>query len=102
MLSATVRPLPHIDENEDESPNFRSSSARGLFDAGTVVWDKKNPMLGQRASQPKHEYIIWRAGTQGPIYLRGAAFREIIEKAKQIISEQGGVTALAAKNSRSG
>ena len=51
--------LCHIDENEYER-------LRMLFDrydmdnAGTVIWDKRNPMTGGSGIAVQHEYVIWR------------------------------------------
>lgn len=46
----------HIDENEYESLDILFSDC-GYLDHGTLVWDKKNPMLGRKGIATQHEYI---------------------------------------------
>ena len=59
MLSKDGSYLCHIDENEYERLQL-------LFDqlstpnAGTIVWDKRNPMNAGSGIAKQHEYIIWR------------------------------------------
>lgn len=80
----------HIDENEYESL-YQILSTIGLPDAGTIVWDKKNPMLGRKGIATQHEYVIWRGWSDGPIYLGSTSVRKILSAAKNIISKHGGV-----------
>lgn len=49
----------HIDENEYERLNVLFDS-HNLIPHGTIIWDKKNPMLGRKGLATQHEYIIER------------------------------------------
>ena len=80
----------HIDENEYESL-YQILNTIGLPDAGTIIWDKKNPMLGRKGIATQHEYVIWRGWCDGPIYLGSTSVRQILSAAKNIISNHGGV-----------
>jgi len=80
----------HIDENEYEVL-YQIFDLIGLPDAGTIVWDKKNPMLGRKGIATQHEYVIWRGWCDGPIYLGSTSVRQILSAAKTIISKHGGV-----------
>ena len=52
--------LCHIDENENERLHVACDDLL-LPNAGTLVWDKKNPMLGRKGVATQHEYVLWRA-----------------------------------------
>ena len=80
----------HIDENEYEAL-FQLFEKLGLPNAGTIVWDKKNPMLGRKGIATQHEYIIWRGGADGVIYLRNTSVQKILKAASDIIAKHGGV-----------
>jgi adenine-specific DNA-methyltransferase len=60
--------------------------------AGTIVWDKKNPMLGRKGVATQHEYVIYRAWDESPIYLRSPNIAIILKKAQSLIGQYGGVT----------
>ena len=90
MLNAEASYMCHIDENEYENL-FLLFEGSGLPNAGTVVWDKKNPMLGRKGIATQHEYVIWRGWCDGPIYLGSTSIRQILSAAKSIISKHGGV-----------
>lgn len=82
--------LCHIDENEYE----RLQMMLDLFalpNAGTIIWDKKNPMLGRKGIATQHEYIVWRGYEEGSIYLNAANSKLITDTAKSIIAQNGGV-----------
>ena len=80
----------HIDENEYEKLHLLCTRL-GLPDGGTIVWDKKNPMLGRKGVATQHEYVLWRTSLDSPIYLRSANVQRILDKAKSIIQKHGGV-----------
>ena len=88
--------LCHIDENEYERLYVMCDELL-LPNAGTVVWDKRNPMLGRRGVATQHEYVLWRTQAAGPLYLRNANQRFILQNATRIIAECGGVTESARK-----
>ena len=83
--------LCHIDENEYESLHLLFDRT-GIPDSGTIVWDKKNPMLGRKGVATQHEYVIWRGWYENAIYLRSENVALILGKAKSLIKKDGGVT----------
>ena len=89
--------LCHIDENEYERLHVMCQELQ-LPNAGTVVWDKRNPMLGRRGVATQHEYVLWRTQAAGPLFLRNANQRLILENANRISAVHGGVTELARKD----
>jgi adenine-specific DNA-methyltransferase len=52
-------------------------------------------MLGRKGIATEHEYIVWRTKVKGPLYLRNAKQRMIMQTALQIIEKHGGVTSEA-------
>ena len=93
-LSADGSCLCHIDENEYERLHMLYGHL-GIPDGGTIVWDKKNPMLGRKGIATQHEYVIWRTWREGPLYLKPTNVLMIINKAESIVKHHGGVTAQA-------
>lgn len=91
VMPMTGSLLCHIDENEYERLHLLCA-AIGLPDAGTIVWDKKNPMLGRQGVATQHEYVMWRAHVNGPVYHRNSSQRRIREMAREILSKHGGAT----------
>ena len=87
----------HIDENEYERLHLLCEQL-GLGDAGTMIWDKKNPMLGRKGLSTQHEYVLWRTAFDGSIYLRNASQRRILAKAAELIAKHGGVVNAAQKD----
>ena len=96
MLSTNASYLCHIDENEYERLQL-------LFDrlpiptAGTVVWDKRNPMNAGRGIAIQHEYVIWRSSKDAPIYLRNVSIASMLKAADRILKKYGGVSDQARK-----
>ena len=82
--------LCHIDENEYEALHLLFTSM-AVPDGGTVVWDKKNPMLGRKGIATQHEYVLWRTWSESSFFRRPANIRKILTKAQALIREQGGV-----------
>src|SRR5690625_4065229 len=86
----------HIDENEYE----RLHSLLNKFDlnnAGTVIWDKRNPMNGGAGIAPQHEYLIWRTNHNDTLYVRNDAVKEMLKKAKELIAKEGEVNETVRK-----
>jgi adenine-specific DNA-methyltransferase len=83
--------LCHIDENEQERLHTLCNELQ-LSSIGTIIWDKKNPMLGRKGIATQHEYILWRSRSDGSVYLRNANQRTILDKAKEIINKYGSAT----------
>ena len=55
--------LCHIDENEYEALHLLFTNMT-IPDGGTIVWDKKNPMLGRKGVATQHEYVLWRTWSE--------------------------------------
>ena len=87
----------HIDENEYEALHMVFES-QNIGNGGTVIWDKKNPMLGRKGVATQHEYIIWRTSLNSPIYLKSENVKTIINSAKDFIKKHNGVNS-ASRNS---
>jgi adenine-specific DNA-methyltransferase len=83
--------LSHIDENEYERLKILFDIV-GIPDAGTVIWDKRNPMTARRGVATQHEYIVWRSAIDDSIYQKNTNIVEMLENAKAIIAKYGGVT----------
>jgi adenine-specific DNA-methyltransferase len=94
LLLSNGSVLCHIDENEYERLQLLCEDLQ-FPDAGTIVWDKRNPMLGRKGVATQHEYVLWRTTTDGPVYLRNANQRLILEKARELVGKHGGVTEAA-------
>lgn len=90
MLSGDGSFLCHIDEHEYERLQLLMGST-GLLDPGTVIWDKKNPMMGAKGVATQHEYILWRTRHEGNFYLKTAHIQSIIGKSQELIKKHGGV-----------
>ena len=82
--------LCHIDENEYEVLHLLLTSMN-IPDGGTVVWDKRNPMLGRKRIATQHEYVLWRTWSESAIFIRPANIRIILAKAQSLIREHSGV-----------
>ena len=83
--------LCHVDENEYERLHLLFDTL-SIPSGGTIVWDKKNPMLGRKGVATQHEYVAWRSKTGESIYLRNEMIQEILAKAQEIQRQCGGVT----------
>lgn len=83
--------LCHIDENEYERLHALFQSMNESY-LSTVIWDKKNPMMGGAGIALQHEYIIWCSRHQGYFEIKGENIKEILAKAKALIDYYGSVT----------
>ncbi|MFC1814393.1 site-specific DNA-methyltransferase [Thermodesulfobacteriota bacterium] len=97
LLSNDASYMCHIDENEYENL-FMLFECSEIPNAGTVVWDKRNPMNAGRGVATQHEYIIWRTKQKGPIYLRNKTILLMLAKAAGLIERAGGVTDTVKRN----
>jgi len=88
--------LCHIDENEYEVLHLLFNRL-GIPDSGTIVWDKKNPMLGRKGIATQHEYILWRSHLEASVYLQAKNVEKILDKARALIKEHGGVNKTVRK-----
>ena len=82
--------LCHIDENEYEALHLLFTGM-SIPDSGTIVWDKKNPMLGRKGIATQHEYGLWRTWSESSVFMRPANIRTILAKAEALIRQYGGV-----------
>lgn len=88
--------LCHIDENEYERLQLLFEHF-DLPDAGTIVWDKKNPMNAGKGVALQHEYVVWRSALQRPAYLQNKNVLSILAAASKIVKKYGKVTEEARK-----
>lgn len=91
LLSSYGQFVCHIDENEYERLHLLLDEA-GLANAGTVVWDKRNPMNGGSGVAMQHEYISWRTVGEKKLILPNDAVQSMLATVKKLIEEEGGVT----------
>ena len=80
--------LSHIDENEYELLHTLFSKI-GIPDAGTIVWDKKNPMLGRQRIATQHEYVLWRTWNESSVHIRPRNIQMILNEAESIVKKHG-------------
>ena len=80
----------HIDENEYELL-FNIFNQFGRGNAGTIVWNKLNPMLGRKGVATQHEYVIYRTNFDKSIFAKSENIEKIKEYAKASIENNGGV-----------
>ena len=78
--------LSHIDENEYELLHLLFSKT-GIPDGGTIVWDKKNPMLGRQRIATQHEYVLWRTWNESSVHTRPKNIRMILNEAESIVKK---------------
>ena len=91
LLSAEGSYLCHIDENEYERLHLLFETF-SIPNAGTVAWDKRNPMNAGRGVATQHEYVIWRSWRDTPLYLRNESIISMIRTASEIVTKHGGAT----------
>ena len=91
--------LCHIDENEYEALHLLFTNMT-IPDGGTIVWDKKNPMLGRKGVATQHEYILWRTWSESQILRRSKNSRMILAKAQSLILKHGEVNKQVRKEFR--
>lgn len=96
MLKPNASFLCHVDENEYERLKIAFDQA-GIGDAGTIIWDKRNPMTASAGIALQHEYIVWRSNINQPIYMQNINIRTMLEKSKEIIQKHNGPTSETKK-----
>jgi len=96
LLSDDASFICHIDENEYENLHsiFEKS---GIPNAGTVIWDKRNPMNSSFGVATQHEYIIWRTKTNEPLYFQNNAILLMLSKVDELIKTEGSVNQTVRK-----
>lgn len=90
LLSESGSFLCHIDENEYERLHLLMESG-DLLDAGTVIWDKRNPVSGAKGVATQHEYVIWRMKTNERFFYKKGNAQTIMLKAKEFVEDAGTV-----------
>lgn len=88
MLSKDGSFLCHIDENEYERLHLLFEQ-HAIPNAGTIVWDKRNPMNSGSGVATQHEYIVWRTKQASPIYLRNESVLEMLRVASELVGKYG-------------
>lgn len=91
LLSMNASILCHIDENEYENLHQLLESY-SIPNAGTLIWDKRNPMNGGSGLATQHEYVVWRTKQKTPINMRTKTIDSMLAKVKELINKEGQVT----------
>jgi adenine-specific DNA-methyltransferase len=56
----------------------------GLYNAGTIIWDKRNPMNGGSGIAVQHEYTLCFTASNIPVYQQNENIIEILNFAKKV------------------
>jgi adenine-specific DNA-methyltransferase len=80
----------HIDEAEYERLNMLFQRFNYPY-LGTIIWDKRNPMMGGTGIAIQHEYIVWGSKQDTLFIGRNENRKAMLSMAKQIITQHGGV-----------
>ena len=81
----------HIDENEYERLHLLFEQL-GIPNAGTIVWDKRNPMTGGAGIAIQHEYVIWRTKSDGAFNLHTGHVQSLLDRARELARKHGAST----------
>jgi adenine-specific DNA-methyltransferase len=96
LLTDKASYICHIDENEYENLHQLFNSFQ-IPNAGTLVWDKRNPMNGGSGLATQHEYVIWRTYQTTPINMRTKTIVSMLTKANELIKKEGKVNETVRK-----
>lgn len=97
LLKSTASYHVHIDENEYERLHTLFDSYN-LYNAGPIVWDKRNPMNGGSGLATQHEYIIWRTPDNHIVYARNKNVLAMLKKVDELIEAEGEINDSVRKN----
>jgi adenine-specific DNA-methyltransferase len=86
----------HIDENEYEKLQ-QILDATTLHSSGTLIWDKKNPMLGRKGLSTQHEYVLFNSVKDVSIFRKNTNIRSMLTKARELIKVNNGDLSVAQK-----
>ncbi len=89
----------HIDEYEYERLNLLLDNV-GFQSAGTMVWDKGQPVSGAYGLATQHEYVIWKSIDNIKIGLQKRNLELIQSQANELLIKHGGTTPQAIKEYR--
>lgn len=81
----------HIDENEYERL-YNLFEDNNFPYLSSVIWNKKNPMMGGKGIASQHEYIIWASSSDDPFPMKNENVLEIIKYKDSLITKHEGVT----------
>ena len=87
MINSEGAFLCHIDEHEQERLHALFSKMR-IPDGGTIIWDKKNPILRGKITA-RHEYILWRTWDASEIRMPSPNRMEIMKTATYLLNKHG-------------
>ncbi len=90
LLSKVGDFLCHIDENEYENLHQLMNLYK-IGNAGTLIWDKRNPMNGGSGLALQHEYVLWNTNRTTAINFRNENAIVMLKMAKKLISDAGAV-----------
>ncbi|MBU1206970.1 MAG: site-specific DNA-methyltransferase [Proteobacteria bacterium] len=90
MLNNEGSYIAHVDENEYERLHLLFESLNSPY-LGTVVWDKRNPMMGSKGIAVQHEYILLSSNQEGELLSKNDNVREILRVAGEYLSKHAGV-----------
>jgi len=91
LLSKDGDFLCHIDENEYENLHQLMNQFK-IGNAGTLIWDKRNPMNGGSGLALQHEYVLWNTNRTTAINFRNENAIVMLKMADKLISDAGSVT----------
>lgn len=91
LLSKNGDFLCHIDENEYENLHQLINQYK-IGNAGTLIWDKRNPMNGGSGLALQHEYVLWNTNRTTAINFRNENAIVMLKMADKLISDAGSVT----------
>lgn len=86
LISESGSFLCHIDEHEYERLQLMMDGSN-LRDAGTIIWDKKNPMMGAKGIATQHEYILWRTRHEGAFHVRRQNIDAMLAQAEKLVQK---------------
>jgi len=89
----------HIDEYEYERLNILLDDV-GFQNAGTMIWDKGQPVTGAYGLATQHEYVIWKTINNIKIRLQKRNLELIQSQANKLLKKHGGATPQAIKEYR--
>jgi adenine-specific DNA-methyltransferase len=90
----------HIDEYELERLNILLDEI-GFQNAGTMIWDKGQPVTGAFGLATQHEYVIWKTVEDLKIRLKKRNIKQIRAQANKLIKKNDGNLSQSIKDFRS-
>jgi adenine-specific DNA-methyltransferase len=96
LLNGKATLACHIDENEYENL-YQLFENYNFPYLSSIIWDKRNPMMGSKGIANQHEYIVWGSYNLGQFESKSENIKKTIKKAQKIIKEYGGVNERSRK-----